>query len=52
MCAGRVLNRFSKDLGFLDDIIPQPFFDYLAVRPVVTYMAASNAACSTSPGAW
>ena len=35
MCAGRVLNRFSKDLGFLDDIIPQPFFDYLAVRPVV-----------------
>ena len=31
MCAGRVLNRFSKDLGFLDDIIPQPFSDYLAV---------------------
>ena len=31
MCAGRVLNRFSKDLGFLDDIIPQPFSDYLSV---------------------
>ena len=31
MCAGRVLNRFSKDLGFLDDIIAQPFSDYLAV---------------------
>ena len=25
------MNRFSKDLGFLDDIIAQPFSDYLAV---------------------
>ena len=28
---GRVLNRFSKDLGFMDDILPFYFFNYLAV---------------------
>ena len=28
---GRVLNRFSKDLGFLDDLLPYQFYDYLNV---------------------
>ena len=37
ICVGRVLNRFSKDVGFLDDIIPPPFFDYLSVS--ITYAA-------------
>ena len=28
---GRILNRFSKDIGFLDDILPMTFYDYLTV---------------------
>ena len=28
---GCVLNRFSKDLGFMDDILPFFFFDYLGI---------------------
>ena len=29
--AGRVLNRFSKDIGFLDDLLPHTFLEYLFV---------------------
>ena len=29
--AGRILNRFSKDIGFLDDLLPKTFFDALQV---------------------
>ena len=29
--AGRVLNRFSKDVGFLDDLLPFTFCEYLLV---------------------
>jgi ABC-type multidrug transport system fused ATPase/permease subunit len=28
---GRILNRFSKDIGFLDDILPNTFYDYLTI---------------------
>lgn len=28
ICIGRVLNRMSKDVGFLDDKLPQTFLDY------------------------
>ena len=28
---GRVLNRFSKDVGFLDDVLPFIFCEYLLV---------------------
>ena len=28
---GRILNRFSKDVGFLDDLLPTAFTDYLFV---------------------
>ena len=28
---GRILNRFSKDVGFVDDVIPEIFFLYLTV---------------------
>ena len=29
--AGRVLNRFAKDIGFLDDLLPSIFCEYLLV---------------------
>ena len=29
---GRVLNRFSKDVGFLDDVLPCLFCEYVVVR--------------------
>jgi len=29
--SGRVLNRFSKDIGFADDLMPQTFFDMCAI---------------------
>jgi len=29
--AGRVLNRFAKDVGFLDDLLPSIFCEYLLV---------------------
>ena len=28
---GRVLNRFSKDVGFLDDLLPFQFCEYMLV---------------------
>lgn len=28
---GRVLNRFSKDVGYLDDLLPYTFCEYLLV---------------------
>ena len=28
---GRILNRFSKDVGFLDDLLPYVFCEYLLV---------------------
>ena len=33
MCSltGRVLNRFAKDVGFLDDLLPYIFLEYLTV---------------------
>ncbi len=29
LCVGRVLNRFSKDIGFLDDLLPIVFFEFI-----------------------
>ena len=31
---GRVLNRFSKDVGFLDDVLPYLFCEYVVVSTV------------------
>lgn len=30
-CAGQVLNRFSKDVGFLDDLLPYVFSEFFLV---------------------
>ena len=32
---GRVLNRFSKDVGFLDDLLPFQFCEYMLVSGCV-----------------
>ena len=32
--SGRVLNRFSKDIGFMDDLLPYVFCEYLIVSVV------------------
>lgn len=29
--AGRVLNRFAKDVGFLDDLLPYIFAEFVLV---------------------
>ena len=29
--SGRVLNRFSKDVGHMDDLLPITFFDFVQV---------------------
>ena len=29
--AGRILNRFSADIGFLDDLLPYTFLEYVFV---------------------
>ena len=30
-CTGRILNRFSKDIGCMDDLLPPTFFDVISV---------------------
>ena len=30
-CLGRILNRFSKDIGSMDEQLPPAFFDVLTV---------------------
>ena len=36
---GRVLNRFSKDIGFIDAILPYQSVDFLNVSCDSVYMA-------------
>ena len=33
--AGRILNRFSKDIGFLDDLLPHTFLEYIFVSLIM-----------------
>ena len=44
-CLGRVLNRFSKDIGFLDDLLPFTFVQYLVVRSKITNLC-DNYVCT------
>ena len=44
---GRVLNKFSKDTGYMDDLLPMTFYDFLQC---VTWCAASVVlACIINP---
>ena len=33
---GRILNRFSKDMGFVDDMMPFTYCDFLQVKYFLT----------------
>ena len=47
--AGRVLNRFSRDVGFLDDLLPYRFGEYLQVNSELNlYLAAMEKSFSTA----
>ncbi len=35
---GRILNRFTKDLGCMDDQLPQNFLDTIFVNSVTNYL--------------
>jgi len=35
---GRVLNRFSKDIGFMDDLLPYNFLELMSVSDSIAYM--------------
>ncbi len=39
-CTGRVLNRFSKDIGFIDDMLPANFYSctIVSISPNLRYM--------------
>ena len=37
MSSGRVLNRFSKDIGFLDDLLPYHYIDFSVVSSFVSF---------------
>jgi hypothetical protein len=37
--AGRVLNRFSKDIGQMDDALPPTFFDTIGVTNTTIIIA-------------
>jgi ATP-binding cassette subfamily C (CFTR/MRP) protein 4 len=43
--SGRILNRFSKDIGNIDEVLPEVLFVTIEVRPRVISMA-----CQTSNG--
>ena len=43
---GRVLNRFSKDVGFLDKLLPFVFCEYMLVRMMLCWKLAT---CSQHP---
>jgi ATP-binding cassette subfamily C (CFTR/MRP) protein 4 len=32
--AGRIMNRFSKDLGMVDEMLPSTMLDFWQVRPI------------------
>lgn len=39
---GRILNRFSKDVGFLDDLLPLSFINYLFVSSLYFFKGCSH----------
>jgi ATP-binding cassette subfamily C (CFTR/MRP) protein 4 len=44
---GRILNRFSKDLGFMDDLLPWAVVDFIQL--FVDMLGAVIVACSVNP---
>jgi ATP-binding cassette subfamily C (CFTR/MRP) protein 4 len=44
---GRILNRFSKDVGFLDDLLPFQFCEYMLL--LLRFLAIIITACVSNP---
>lgn len=47
---GRILNRFSKDVGHLDNLLPWTFVDFIQVSLTSAGLAAAAAAATSA--AW
>lgn len=43
MFTGRILNRFSKDIGQMDDLLPMTFFDMIGVRSKTFFLVLFHA---------
>lgn len=41
---GRILNRFSKDIGYLDSLLPWTFVDFIQVSLTSAGLVAGDAA--------
>ena len=37
LLTGRILNRFSKDVGFLDDLLPYIFCEFILVMIIIIF---------------
>ena len=35
--AGRILNRFSRDIGYIDETLPDSLFDIIMVALILKY---------------
>ena len=48
--AGRILNRFSKDIGHMDDLLPQTFQDFIQVMYQSCRVLTGNSRVPVSQG--
>ena len=48
--AGRILNRFSKDIGHMDDLLPQTFQDFIQVTYQSCRVLTGNSRVPVSQG--
>ncbi|XP_032230963.2 ATP-binding cassette sub-family C member 4 isoform X2 [Nematostella vectensis] len=42
--AGRIINRFSKDIGFMDDLLPETFYEFISLAILCFAVVVVNVA--------